>query len=124
MIARALACLLMLQGFIAAAGPTLAEQTRDVAGWTEAHATTSELCNRQSGERPSGDHSSCEHCVLCMLGARSAASIVAAIWNAATIVLAADLHSHAPPRSTDAAKLSTPLGWASSWSSRAPPSFS
>jgi len=124
MIARVLACLLMLQGFIVAAGPTLAEQPSDAAGWAEIHATAPELCNGQNGaENPLSGHSSCERCMFCTLGARGAALILAALWRL-TAVSPLEPDSRLAPRSADAAESTTPLGWASTWSSRAPPSFS
>lgn len=124
MIARVLACLLMLQGFIVAAGTTLAEQTSGAAGWTEIHATATERCAGQNGaENPLNGHSSCERCMFCTLGARGAALILAALW-CVTAISPPEPDWRLAPRSADAAESSTPLGWASSWSSRAPPSLS
>jgi hypothetical protein len=121
-IARALACLLMLQGFIVAAGPSLAERAADAAGWSEAHAT--ELCAGQNGAaNPLSDHSSCERCMFCALGARGVVLTLAALWRL-TAVSPPEPDSRLAPRSADAAEPMTPLGWASTWSSRAPPSFS
>jgi hypothetical protein len=123
-IARALACLLMLQGFIVAAGPTLAEQSSAAAGWSEAHATATELCAGQNGAaNPLSDHSSCERCMVCALGARGVVLTLAALWRL-TAVSPPEPDSRLAPRSADAAEPMTPLGWASTWSSRAPPSFS
>jgi len=123
-IARALACLLMLQGFIVAAGPSLAERTADAAGWSEAHAPATGRCAGQNGaENPLSDHSSCERCMFCTLGARGVMPTLAALWRL-TAVSPPEPDSRLAPRSADAAQPTTPLGWASSWSSRAPPSLS
>jgi len=123
MIVRALACFLALQGFVIAAGPALAEQTRDAAGWNE-HTMAPELCNgRNDAELPHGGHSSCEQCMFCALGARGAALTVAALW-CVTAISPPDPHSSIPPRRAEADDPATPIGWASSWSSRAPPALS
>ncbi|BBU60242.1 hypothetical protein MSC49_01770 [Methylosinus sp. C49] len=124
MIARVLACLLMLQGFIVAAGPSLAEQASDPAGWSEIHATATKLCASENGvANPLSDHSSCERCMFCTLGARGVALTLAALWRL-TAISPPEPDSRHAPRSADAAESTTPPGWASTWSSRAPPSFS
>jgi hypothetical protein len=85
-----------------------------------------EFCNagsHESGDLP-GQHSRHHHCALCVAGSRDVSHYEAAAVIATVVVLALP-QSHDRPAWIRRDELTpSPIGWTSSWSSRAPPSFS
>lgn len=123
-IAGVVICLFVLQGLLAALGPN-AGHARGAPGSSIVASTDGALCDGQSDKKAPG-HSHQKHhecCIFCNEPERAApVSFVVANFGvafafaSATRAFVVHLITDDPdPRS---------IGWLSSWSSRAPPSFS
>lgn len=116
-VALTVACLFVLQAIAIAAGPAHAALD---AGLDQSFAYCSANSDANDSSAPA-HHVHGEHCLIC-----AAAEIVQPVRAIAFIALA--VHA-APARAPLAWRLRDespppPSGWTSSWSSRAPPSFS
>jgi hypothetical protein len=117
-IARVVACFVVLQAYFIA-GPYLAERSAGEVGWD---AALGQLCaaprDDERSPRSSHQHDKCPSCV--------ASRCVSLIPGATVFVTGRRIGSTsdwAPTRPSDD-RVRPPIGWASSWSSRSPPSFS
>ena len=123
LLAGVVACVIVLQGFASVASLALAGSARDTAKEITAATTVVGYCHALHGHSQKnplqgrGDHSQC--CVLCSANGRDVVfdaalpGVVAAPEPAISIAgfVKIDFDDH-------------PLGWTSSWSSRAPPRLS
>lgn len=124
LIACAVACFLFLHAwapFLPSSGKLSLPESAPGA----AISISGQFCDgdaHHGNDAPSQEHR--QHCVLCSVGARDIALYAAALI--VTIVYLVLPRFEAGPlrarRGDDAAP--PPIGWISSWSSRAPPSFS
>jgi hypothetical protein len=83
------------------------------------------FCHSDSStQQPSqGDKQGCAHCALCANNSsRNDPPAIAPLL--VFIFLRYEDASSSPPYLSDDVQCTTPQGWTSSWSSRAPPSFS
>lgn len=121
-IARLVACLLALQGFLLASGPSVAERALGAAGWDIAAA--GEYCAAQRNDAQPGhdQHDGCRQCVFCAHGQRDVSFLIGAIFT--TVVSSTEDAGVSPPPTFSDERDRRLIGWASSWSSRAPPAFS
>lgn len=121
-IACGVALFFLLQAFLS---PLLAQASaRDARSDGPAVTTIlGKICHSDSGD-PSGkahhEHGGC--CILCESDLRDVTLFVAVAWMAATLAPPVEM-SFVVALERDDARPHT-SGWASSWSSRAPPSFS
>lgn len=124
LIAGAAACLLLLQTFASILSPTgRAVFANGVPGAVLSMA--GDLCETDAhdGGKPPAQHHH-QHCTLCVANARDLSLDAAVVLIATAIVLALP-QSGAAPAWVGGNDVTPSLpGWASSWSSRAPPSFS
>lgn len=124
LIAGVAACLLLLQSFavVFSLSGRAALSHGDRAA---ALARAGELCDAGShddGQAPAPHHH--QHCALCVAGHRDL-SLDGAVFLVATVIVLALPQSEASPAQFRHDELKpSPSGWASSWSPRAPPSFS
>jgi hypothetical protein len=112
--------LLLLQlGLVGSAVDASRRAQFDDLGAQASHGVATQTCRApsHSGEAPAerGAHPDC--CLVCQSSARGDAALIAPI---------AVSTSHAPPHAAVAPRLAAPpmrrpIGWTSSWSSRAPP---
>ena len=89
-------------------------------------AMAGEICLANSddgGKAPGPNHKHHRHCAVCAASNRDF-PLPALALIAAVIVFNAPPSDEAPPRFIHDELAPSPLGWTSSWSSRAPPSFS
>jgi hypothetical protein len=122
-IAYAVVCLFLLQAlaFVFSSNGRVAFASGDAGA---SIAMAGEICYvAPDGGKAPAPHSHRHHCTLCSLAHQDKAMDVVAILATVMVVLS--------PRSNDAPAwfvhdelTSSPLGWTSSWSSRAPPFFS
>jgi len=121
-IAGAVACLFLLQSFAFIASNTEAASASGRLG--AALSFTVDICGADhAGDKDRPDHHR-PHCALCITSNRDL-SLSGAVALVATILVLALPQSDGVPawiRRDDPTP--APVGWASSWSSRAPPSFS
>jgi hypothetical protein len=124
-VAGVVACLLALQGFALAASAGSLSRADRLVGCSAATLDIDAAGVAAAGdEGPSHGHR--EHyecCAFCAAGGRDALLLLLPLALVAIAVLGpvAQVFVLRAPRDDSAAK---PLGWASSWSSRAPPFFS
>jgi hypothetical protein len=121
-IARLVACLFALQGLFLAAGPGAAERALAGVGWNIAAAGEYCAAQRDDAQPAHDQHESCRHCVFCADGERDVSFLIAAIFT--KIVLATEDADVPPPPKACQEHDRRLIGWASSWSSCAPPTFS
>lgn len=126
LVACAVACLLLVQAW-ASFVPTTRQALLQDSGPGIAALLSGSLCHEHvhDGEdRPAQDRHHHQHCVLCGVGLRDLALPVVTL--AAIILHLATPRFDAGPAwsRADCGGAPPPLGWLSSWSSRAPPSFS
>ena len=124
-IAAVVASLIVLQGFALAASAAFAGSARDPVSHSAAISAVGVHCDAPRGDKAPAqghcDHSQC--CILCRADDHSASSVI-------MVALLAVLIYSAPEASLSAAHFTKndfvehPIGWTSSWSSRAPPAVS
>jgi hypothetical protein len=119
-IARVAACLFALHGILIAIGPSISARSAGDVGWGEA---LNEYCTTQRGDaHTSHDRHDHQKCVSCSIAGRCAPGLLAAIL---VDVLAMERSADdGPPLYPCDEPDRRPIGWASSWSARAPPAFS
>jgi hypothetical protein len=81
-----------------------------------------EICRSDAGDAPADNCPHGARCVLCAHASRILAIPLA--WLRVVALLIREPTLAAPPGWPTAAPIAPPEGWASSWSSRAPPFFS
>lgn len=122
-VAGAVACLFLLQtlAFVFSSNGRIAFSSGDVGA---SIAMAGEICQAKTDGGKAPAHSShSHHCALCSTGDRDHA--VDAVALLATVIVVLAPHSNdAPAWFVHDEPTPSPLGWASSWSSRAPPIFS
>ena len=125
-IRSVLACLIVLQALAFAASPAFAKNAPDGADHTLAPSTIEGDCHALGGDKApaQGRHDHAQCCVLCSANGRDAAELLTAA------ILFAVAFCSAPELAISLVRFSNvdfndhPLGWTSSWSSRAPPQIS
>lgn len=124
LIACTVACLFLFQALVS--GAQIAHDSVAADGAQTSVLVASAFCDagadtRDDGRAPAQHHR--QHCALCGVANRDA--LLHAVALVATIAVLAVPRSDAAPVSFAHGELSPPpLGWTSSWSSRAPPSIS
>ncbi len=118
LVAAVAACLLFLQGL---GGLAASHAHQSPAGATltlaPCHVVTQDLAKGQAPAAPRHEHSEC--CLSCEASDRSLLLAVALLSGVAALLApAGEATALTPPQSE---VRSPPIGWASSWSSRAPP---
>lgn len=123
LIAGCVVLFFALQGLLAPLVATVLGGAPPADGATVSVLAYNKICHRDAGDpfdQAGHDHDAC--CILCQAKARDAAPVVIAAYASALI---------APPRGAapgDQPEYAEPrpksMGWASSWSSRAPPAVS
>ena len=124
-IAAVVVCLIVLQGFALAASPAFAGSARDPASHSVAISAVGGHCDAPRGDKAPAqghcDHSQC--CIFCRADGRDASSVImAALFT--VLIYSAPEASLSAARFTKNDFVEHPIGWTSSWSSRAPPTIS
>lgn len=124
-IAGAIACLFLLKGLALAASPGLMEIAHGGGGSIVDAAVVGKHCDAHGGEGAPlhGDHSHSQCCIFCAASGRDASFSVVAAFLATVIYLMPEAAVSTVRFFTDDPD-GRPIGWTSSWSSRAPPFFS
>jgi hypothetical protein len=124
-VARATLCLFFLQGLMAALGPGVGTASHD-RHLSSDSSVVHEYCLQKSdgagGTPPSGTHDHCDCCILCKHAGRNVALSFVVVLVSVLVAAEARLSDSAISAPTDDADRRR-IGWGSSWSSRAPPSF-
>ncbi len=124
-IAAVVACLIVLQSFALAASPAFAGSARDPVSHSAAISADGGHCDAPRGDKAPAqghcDHSHC--CILCRADGRDASSVIIAA-SLVVLVYSAPEASLSAARFTKNDFVEHPIGWTSSWSSRAPPAIS
>ncbi|WP_363349551.1 hypothetical protein [Methylocystis echinoides] len=125
LIAGCVALFLALQGLLAPLA-AVAHAAHPVDGASVSSLVDSEICHKGDAGDPSerARHNPHDCCILCQVHARDAAfvAVAASAWIACALMRDAAPRAAVYPEPKDARPKSA--GWASSWSSRAPPFFS
>ncbi len=125
LIACAVALFVALHGLLAPIA-TASHAAHPAGGPSVSAFADTEICNKGDIGDPS-DHARYNRhdcCILCQASARDATLLGAIAWAAAWIASAPDASPSAPDYPEPEGARPPSIGWASSWSSRAPPSFS
>jgi hypothetical protein len=124
-IAGVFAFLFVLQWLALAASPAFAGKDRNGANHSFIVSTTDGYCSALGNDKGPAhgrhDHSQC--CIFCKASGRDATFAIIAASICVAIYLPSKESVSLVPFAEDDCSM-RPIGWTSSWSSRAPPSFS
>jgi len=124
-IAAVVVCLIVLQSFALATSPAFAGGARGPASHGAAISAVGGHCDALRGDKAPAqgrcDHSQC--CIFCRADGHDASSVImAALFT--VLIYSAPEASLSAARFTKNDFVEHPIGWTSSWSSRAPPAIS
>lgn len=116
------ACLILLQALAFVASPfgRFAASGADAANAVEAQICGADRDDGGAHPAAPAHHAYTHHCILCASGDQASALTAMALLTSVFILLAPRL-DEAPARLRDESRVLWPSGFASSWTSRAPP---